>query len=116
MPKSNRLKVPDNPSSSGMGSDPYCELQSAGRTLNSNGKVATVLVLEEIEEIVETSDINLVDSEGNETAHVLLKALLDDHSRFVTVMFTEYDSVKDVCILSSDNSIYFFYLSISVVW
>lgn len=90
VPRSNTLKVSDNPSSSGSGilSDPYCKLQREGCLLTSNGKVAIVLVLEDIEEIEKTSDTNLVNSEGNENAHLLVKALLDDHLRFVKVMLT----------------------------
>lgn len=89
VPYSNRLKVADNPSSSGTGSDLYSKLQTAGCALNSNGKVAIVLVLEGIEEIRKTSDTNLDNSEGNESRHPHLTALLDDdHSRFVKVMLT----------------------------
>lgn len=89
MPQSNRLKVPDNPSSSGPGSDPHCKLQTAGSALNSSGKVAIVLVLEGIEEIGKTSETKLDNSEGSESTHPLLTPLLDDdHSRFVKVMLT----------------------------
>lgn len=121
MPRSNRLKVSDDPSSSGTGmlSDPYCKLQRAGCVLTSDGKVAIVLVLEEIEEIEKTSDSSFVNSEGNENAHLLIKALLDDHSRFVKVMLRHYDSIKDVRILSHDNSHCFHFLLIlfiSVMW
>lgn len=88
MPRSNRLKVPDNPSSNGTGvlPDPYCTLQRAGCEMISNGKVAIVLILEDIEGTEGTSNNNLVDSEGNESANPLLKALLDDNSRFPKVL------------------------------
>ncbi|KAK6124142.1 hypothetical protein DH2020_042115 [Rehmannia glutinosa] len=87
VPRSNHLKVSDNPSSAGSGklSDPYCKLQREGRLLTSNGKVAIVLVLEEIEKIENISDTNLVNSEGNENACLHVNALLDDDMRFVKI-------------------------------
>ncbi|KAK6124115.1 hypothetical protein DH2020_042141 [Rehmannia glutinosa] len=53
--------------------------------LTSNGKVAIVLVLEEIEKIENISDTNLVNSEGNENACLQVNALLDDDMRFVKI-------------------------------
>lgn len=87
VPRSNKLKVSDDPSSSGTGmlSDPYRKQQRAGCVLTSDGKVAIVLVLEDIEEIKNTSDSSLVNSEGNENANLLIKTLLDDHARFVKI-------------------------------
>lgn len=121
MPRSNKLKVSDDPSSSGTGmlSDPYRKQQRAGCVLTSDGKVAIVLVLEDIEEIKNTSDSSLVNSEGNENADLLIKTLLDDHARFVKVMLRHYDSIKDVRILSHDNSHcfhFFWILFTSVMW
>lgn len=71
--------------------------------MNSNGKVAIVLVLEEIEG-ERTSDTNLVDYEGNESAHLLLKALLDDHSRFLKVLLRHTDSISSIRIHSHEKS------------
>ncbi|KAH6825580.1 hypothetical protein C2S53_017552 [Perilla frutescens var. hirtella] len=104
VPRSNRVKVSDKPSSSGTGllSDPYCKLQRSGYVLTSNGKVAIVLVLEEIEAIDKTSYTSLVNSEGNESANLLIKALVDDHSGFVKI---EDRSTVPLLLVASTGSI-----------
>ncbi|XP_047945100.1 uncharacterized protein LOC125191741 isoform X1 [Salvia hispanica] len=104
VPRSNRLKVPDNPSSNGTGvlPDPYCTLQRAGCEMISNGKVAIVLILEDIEGTEGTSNNNLVDSVGNESANPLLKALLDDNSRFPKI---EDRSAVPLLLVGSTGSI-----------
>ncbi|KAL3616951.1 hypothetical protein CASFOL_039345 [Castilleja foliolosa] len=78
VPRSNTIRVSDNPSSV----EPYCKLQKEGSLLTSNGKAAIVLVLDDIENI---SDTNFVDSEGNDKTSLLVKALLDDDRRFVKI-------------------------------
>ncbi|GFP91256.1 ribosome maturation factor rimm [Phtheirospermum japonicum] len=78
VPRSNTLRVSDNPSSVEL----YCKLQKEGSVLTSNGKAAIVLVLEDIENI---SDTNFVDSGGNEKTCLLVKALVDDDKRFVKI-------------------------------
>ncbi|KAI3456071.1 hypothetical protein Pfo_012734 [Paulownia fortunei] len=104
VPRSNTLRVSDNPSSAGSGklSDPFCKLQSEGCLLTCNGKVVIVLVLEEIAEIEKTSETNLVNSNGNENVCLLVKALLDDHVRFVKI---EDRSTVPLVLVSSAGSV-----------
>ncbi|KAL8460807.1 hypothetical protein ACS0TY_032350 [Phlomoides rotata] len=101
VPRSNTVKVCDSPSSSGNGmlSEPYRKLQRKGCALTSNGKVAIVLVLEEIEDATETTIAN---SAGSENIHLLSKALLDDHLRFVK---TEDRSIVPLLLVSPTGSV-----------
>ncbi|XP_011096478.2 uncharacterized protein LOC105175663 [Sesamum indicum] len=86
VPRLNTVRVSGNPWSAGSGklSDPNCKLQREGNLLTSNGKVAIFLVLDEIGEMKRSSDANLVNSEGNDNACLIGKALLD-HIGFVEI-------------------------------
>lgn len=69
--------------------------------MSANGKVAIVLVLEDLEGIEKTSDTDLVDSEGNESGHLLLKELRDEHSRFLKVLLRHSDYIKNTGVPST---------------
>ncbi|KAL2494624.1 16S rRNA proCES [Forsythia ovata] len=85
VPMTNTLKVSVNSVSAGSGeqSDPYSKLLGKGHLLTSQGKIATVLVLKEGKEIERSSNLSPVNSERNENACLLLKALLDDDQGFI---------------------------------
>lgn len=79
------IRVPVDVSSAGGGNlaELYCKLLWEGQNLNSNGKVAICLVLQEIEEIENCS--HPAHTDGNENAQMVVKTLLDDHARFIRV-------------------------------
>ncbi|KAL3833586.1 hypothetical protein ACJIZ3_008322 [Penstemon smallii] len=104
VPRSNTLKVSDNPIS-----DQYHKLQRAGHLLTSNGKAAIILVLQEIENIEKSSDTNLVDSEGNENTCRLVKAFLDDHQRLVKIEDRSSVPVVLICSAHSVSSLQEFF-------
>ncbi|XP_075481676.1 uncharacterized protein LOC142522282 [Primulina tabacum] len=87
VPKDSTLKVADTPVSAQGGklSNLYWKLQREGDLLASGGKVATCLVLEEVEEIERGPNNGLVNSKEIEKACLLVKELLDDPQRLVEV-------------------------------
>ncbi|KAL7089258.1 hypothetical protein ACP275_13G178000 [Erythranthe tilingii] len=96
VPRSNTLRVSDNTGSTGTGkvSDSYLKVQREGCVLTCKGKVALVLVLDDIE-IEKTS-------EENENAYLLVKALLDNHLSSAKI---EDRSVVPLILVSSAGAV-----------
>ncbi|KAL8032335.1 hypothetical protein ABFX02_13G089200 [Erythranthe guttata] len=96
VPRSNTLRVSNSTSSTGTGkvSDSSLKVQKEGWLLTCKGKVALVLVLDDIE-IEKTS-------EENENAYLLVKALLDNHRSSAKI---EDRSIVPLILVSSAGAV-----------